>query len=102
MSWTVLISAAALVVSIAGAVYKLGQDTKNNSTDKLDQIVSQTDRINRKLDSIAEWQREAAKIHTTHDERIKTLFNRVEALENRTDNLDTVKEKQKKILERVS
>lgn len=106
MEPAVLVSAFALGVSAVGFFYKIGQDTRSkppceNGEDKLDQIYRTTETINKKLDDIAEWQRKAAEIHASHEERIKTLFNRVELVEHRMEDREVMTAALQKILERV-
>lgn len=106
MEPAVLIAALALGVSAIGFFYKIGQDTRGKSScengeDKLDQIYRTTETINKKLDDIAEWQRKAAEIHASHEERIKTLFNRVERVEKRMEDREVMTAALQKILERM-
>ena len=58
--------------------------------------------MSKKIDKIADWQREAAGIHASHSEQIKTLFNRVGNLESRMEDRQVINEALKKILERMS
>lgn len=102
---SVIIAGAALVVSAIGFFYRIGRDSKNeppNHEEKLDQIVKSTDSINRKLDEIAEWQREATAIHSTHGEQLRTLFRRLENVETRINDRGIIIESLQKILERLS
>lgn len=112
MDVSVLIAAFALGVSAIGFFYKLGRDTKANHSEsegksneskesKLDQIYKSTEKINDKLDEIAKWQQKAAEIHASHEERIKTLFNRVERVESRMEDREVMTDALKKILERM-
>ena len=107
MDASILIAAGALGLSAIGFFYNLGRDTKGKSEqapddDKLDQIYKTTESINKKLDEIAKWQRDAASIHASHGEQIKTLFNRVERVENRMEDREVMTQALQKILERVS
>lgn len=102
----VLIAALALGVSAIGFFYKLGRDTRGEKSagadnEMLSQIYRSTETINKKLDDISDWQREATKVHTSHEERIKTLFNIVSNLGNRMDNLEVINKAIQKILERL-
>lgn len=110
MDAAVLIAGLALGVSAIGFFYKIGQDTRHQSgADKLDQVLDRTKTMDKKLDDISAWQREAASIHASHEERLKTLFNRTEAVERRLENVErrmddreVVNAALKKILEKVS
>ena len=107
MDASILIAAGALGLSAVGFFYNLGRDTKGKSEqepddDKLDQIYKTTEYINKKVDEIAKWQREAAGIHASHGEQIKTLFNRVERVENRMEDREVMTKSLQKILERMS
>lgn len=107
MDASILIAAGALGLSAIGFFYNLGRDTKSKpeqepDDDKLDQIYKTTESINKKLDEIAKWQREAAGIHASHSEQIKTLFNRVERVENRMEDREVMTQALQKILEKVS
>ena len=111
MEAAVVVSISAFVLSAVGFFYKIGRDTKGEISDrdgKLDQLCKTTETINKKLDGIAEWQRKAAEIHATHEERIRTLFNEMERLSGRIGNLENRMEDRKtmtdalqKILERM-
>ena len=113
MEPAILISALALGLSAIGFFYKLGRDTqgdrgRDNGESKLDQIYRSTEVINQKLDDIAEWQREAAQIHTSHEERIKTLFSdnrrlddRMAMIEKRLEDREVLNKSLQKILERL-
>lgn len=107
MEPAILISALALGLSAIGFFYKLGRDTKSEKpkeaadNEMLSQIYRSTETINKKLDDIAEWQREATRVHTSHEERIKTLFNRVDNLENRMEDREVINRALQKILERL-
>lgn len=111
MDAAVLIAGLALGVSAIGFFYKIGQDTRHQSpgADKLDQVLERTKNMDKKLDDISAWQREAASIHASHEERLKTLFNRNESLERRMENVErrmddreVVNAALQKILEKVS
>lgn len=83
------ISLLAMLIAAIGFFYRIGRDSRdnNNRIGKLDQLVDSTNKINDKLDKIADWQREAASIHSSHSEQIKTLFNRVGRVEESVDSL---------------
>lgn len=107
MDASILIAAGALGLSAIGFFYNLGRDTKSKADsdpegDKLDQIYKTTESINKKLDEIAKWQRDAAGIHASHGEQIKTLFNRVQVIENRMEDREVMTQSLQKILERMS
>lgn len=107
MDASLLIAAGALGLSAIGFFYNLGRDTKSQpdqepDDDKLDRIYKTTEDINKKLDEIAKWQREAASIHASHSEQIKTLFNRVQVVENRMEDREVMTKSLQKILERMS
>lgn len=90
MDASILIAACALGLSVIGFFYNLGRDTRERAAhapedEKLDQIYKTTESINQKLDEIARWQQEAAGIHASHSEQLKTLFNRVERVEHRLE-----------------
>ena len=107
MDASILIAAGALGLSAIGFFYNLGRDTKGKTEqepddDKLDRIYKTTEDINKKLDEIAKWQRDAASIHASHSEQIKTLFNRVERVEHRMEDREVMTQALQKILERVS
>ena len=107
MDTSILIAAGALGLSAIGFFYNLGRDTKGKTEqepddDKLDQIYKTTESINKKLDEIAKWQRDAAGIHASHGEQIKTLFNRVQVVENRMEDREVMTKSLQKILERMS
>lgn len=112
MTPAVLISAAALILSAVGFFYKLGRDSKSRppaDDSKLDQIYKTMETMNAKLDKISEWQQDAAKIHTSHEERIKTLFSnyasldtRLTLIDRRLDDREVLNKSLEKILERMS
>ena len=110
MDVTVIVSALALGVSAVGFFYKIGRDTKEEQPNvMLEQIYKSTENINHKLDEISEWQRTAAEIHATHEEKIRTLFNDVERveshvslLENRMEDREVLNKSLEKILEKLT
>ena len=69
---------------------------------KIDQIIANIQDMSKKIDKIADWQREAAGIHASHSEQIKTLFNRIGNLESRMEDRQVINEALKKMLERMS
>lgn len=104
MDYSVIVAVGALILSAVGFFYKIGQDTKGNRThgnSKLDQISSQLETVLEKVDKIVEWQQTAHGIHESHREQLKTLFNRVENLENRMEDRETITRALQKILERM-
>lgn len=107
MEYSVIVSIFAVGLSAVAFFYNIGKDSIKNpplqqvEDSKLDRIYSTTETINKKLDDIAEWQRKAAEIHASHEERIKTLFNRVERVEHRMEDREVMTEALKKILEKV-
>lgn len=106
MDTSIIIAGASLALSGIIFFYGVGRDTKgekNGEVDesKLDQIVKTTETINKKLDDIAKWQQDAIKIHSSHEERIKTLFTRVDSIETRLNDRNLIMEALKKILEKV-
>lgn len=113
MEPAILISALSLAVAAIGFFYKIGRDTKQQTVttsddSKLEQIINSVNAANKKLDDIAEWQREATKIHTSHEERIKTLFNSFEHVESeigyinkRLEDREVINKSLQKILERL-
>lgn len=113
MDYTIIVAVAALILSAIGFFYKLGRDTKNDQSNdgesKLDQIYRSKETINKKLDSIAEWQRDAAQIHTSHEERIKTLFtnlseakDHLSLIDKRLEDREILNKAIQKILERMN
>lgn len=111
---SVLVAALALGVSAVGFFYKIGRDSKNGKNSEnaenamLTQLCQTTETMNKKLDNIAEWQRKAAEIHATHEERIKTLFNEVDRahkqigfIEERLNDREVLNKALEKILERM-
>lgn len=98
---SVWVAVAALALSAVGFFYGMGKDNRPFDESKLDQIVEQTKTINKKLDDIADWQREAASIHASHTEQLKTLFNRVGNLENRMEDRGIMMQAIQKILEAI-
>lgn len=104
MDYGIMISAGALIVSAVAFFYGVGRDTKDKGPpddSKIDQLITTTTDMSRKLDNIAEWQREAAGIHASHSEQIKTLFNRVERVEHRMEDREVMTAALQKILERM-
>lgn len=104
MDPSILISAGALGVAAISFFYNIGRDSKSGPSQdesKIDQLINTTTEMSHKLDKIAEWQREAAGIHASHSEQIKTLFNRIENLENRMEDRQIINDALRKILERV-
>lgn len=113
MDYSIIVAVAALVLSAIGFFYKIGRDTKtdSNNTDdsKLDLIYRSTETINKKLDDIADWQRDAAQIHTSHEERIKTLFSNftevkdhLSRIDKRLEDREILNKAIQKILERMN
>lgn len=107
MDISILIAACALGLSAITFTYKLGRDTKSNSSaengdeSKLDQIYTMLETANKKIDKIVDWQREAAAVHEKHGEQIKTLFHRMERVEARMEDRETINAALAKILEKV-
>ena len=104
MDASILISAGALGIAAISFFYGIGRDSKGGheqEESKIDQIISTTTEMSRKLDKIAEWQREAAGIHASHSEQIKTLFSRVDTLDRRMEDRRVINDALKKILERM-
>lgn len=105
MDYTVIISVASLCLAAVAFFYGVGRDTKDKpppDDSKIDQLITTTQNMSRKLDKIAEWQREATAIHASHGEQLKTLFNRVSNLENRMEDREAMTKALQKILEKVS
>lgn len=104
MDYTVIISVASLCLAAVSLFYGIGRDSKPDpqQDSKIDQLIATTTDMSHKLDKIAEWQRDAAGIHASHSEQIKTLFNRVWNLESRMEDRQVINEALKKILERMS
>ena len=106
MDASILIAAGALGLSAIGFFYNVGRDTKgkncsDNDESKLDQIYNRIEAVDEKVDKIVEWQRIATGIHESHKEQIKTLFRRVENLEHRMEDRETITKSLQKILERL-
>lgn len=106
MDYSILIAALALGLSAIAFFYNLGRDTKHQEKsdpeeNKLDQIYDRLQEVGGKVDKIIEWQREAASIHASHGEQIKTLFNRVQNLESRMEDREVMTAALQKILERM-
>lgn len=104
MDYGIMISAGALIVSAVAFFYGVGRDTKDKGPpddSKIDQLITTTTDMSHKLDKIADWQREAASIHASHGEQIKTLFNRVQNLESRMEDRGIMIAALQKILEKV-
>lgn len=101
----IAIAFAALGVSAISFFYNIGRDTKDKNpddrSDKLDQIYASLNSVDKKIDHIVDWQREATGIHERHGEQIKTLFNKVTNLENRMEDRAIMTDCLKKILEKV-
>ena len=106
MDYTVIISVASLCLAAVAFFYGVGRDTKCKEPppddSKIDQIIANIQDMSKKIDKIADWQREAAGIHASHSEKIKTLFNRLENLENRMEDRQVINAALQKILERMS
>ena len=106
MDYTVIISVASLCLAAVAFFYGVGRDTKSKDPtpddSKIDQLIATTTDMSHKLDKIAEWQRDAAGIHASHSEQIKTLFNRVGNLESRMEDRQVINAAIQKILERMN
>lgn len=107
MDASLLIAAGALGLSAIGFFYNLGRDTKSKpekepDDSKLDQIYKTIEGMDKKLDGIAQWQQDAAKIHSSHEERIKTLFTRIEHVEGQMEDRKVMITALQLILEKVS
>ena len=103
MDYAILVSVGAVLLSAVSFFYGIGRDSRDGGQEesKMDQLITATAEMSHKLDRIAEWQREAAGIHASHAEQIKTLFNRVENLENRMEDRQVVNDALRKLLERL-
>lgn len=104
MGASILISAGALGIAAISFFYGIGRDSKggqDQEESKIDQLINTTTEMSHKLDKIAEWQREAAGIHASHSEQIKTLFNRIDTLDRRMEDRQVINDALKKILERM-
>ena len=104
MDYTIIVSVAAVVISAVSLFYGIGRDSKPDpqQDSKIDQLIATATDMSQKLDKIAEWQRDAAGIHASHSEQIKTLFNRVGNLESRMEDRQVMTAALQKILERMS
>lgn len=104
MDYSIIVSVIAVGVSAVSLFYGIGCDTKPDpqQDSKIDQLIATTTDMSRKLDNIADWQRDAAGIHASHSEQIKTLFNRVGNLESRMEDRQVINAALQKILERMS
>lgn len=104
MSVSTVIALAAMVIAAITFFYKIGQDTKEQSRNdgKLDTLMKSVDALNEKLDNIAEWQREAAAIHSGQEQQIRTIFHRLDSLDARMDDRGVMIEALRKILEKVT
>ena len=104
MDYSIIVSVIAVGVSAVSLFYGIGRDTKPDpqQDSKIDQLIATTTDMSHKLDKIAEWQREAAGIHASHSEQIKTLFNRVGNLESRMEDRQVINAAIQKILERMN
>lgn len=104
MDYSIIVSVVAVGVSAVSFFYGIGRDTKPDpqQDSKIDQLIATTTDMSHKLDKIAEWQRDAAGIHASHSEQIKTLFNRVGNLESRMEDRQVINAAIQKILERMS
>lgn len=104
MDYSIIVSVIAVGVSAVSLFYGIGRDTKPDpqQDSKIDQIIANIQDMSKKIDKIADWQREAAGIHASHSEQIKTLFNRIGNLESRMEDRQVINEALKKMLERMS
>lgn len=104
MDYSIIVSVIAVGVSAVSLFYGIGRDSKPDPQQdgKMDQLINTTTEMSRKLDKVAEWQREATAIHASHGEQLKTLFNRVSNLENRMEDREAMTKALQKILEKVS
>lgn len=104
MDYSIIVSVIAVGVSAVSLFYGIGRDSKPDpqQDSKIDQLIATTTDMSRKLDKVAEWQREATAIHASHGEQLKTLFNRVSNLENRMEDREAMTKALQKILEKVS
>ena len=103
MDYSIIVSVAAVGLSAVSLFYGIGRDTKpdQQQESKIDQLIATTTDMSHKLDKIAEWQRDAAGIHASHGEQIKTLFNSVGNLESRMEDRQVINAALQKILERM-
>lgn len=104
MDYSIIVSIVAVGVSAVSLFYGIGRDTKPDpqQDSKIDQLIATTTDMSRKLDKIAEWQRDAAGIHASHSEQIKTLFEQVKTLNARMEDRQVINAALQKILERMS
>ena len=104
MDYTIIVSVFAAGLSAVSLFYAIGRDSKPDpqQDSKIDQLIATTTDMSHKLDKIAEWQRDAAGIHASHSEQIKTLFNRVGNLESRMEDRQVINAAIQKILERMN
>lgn len=104
MDYSIIVSIVAVGVSAVSLFYGIGRDTKPDpqQDSKIDQLIATTTDMSRKLDKIAEWQRDAAGIHASHSEQIKTLFEQVKTLNARMEDRQVMNAALQKILERMS
>lgn len=104
MDYSIIVSIVAVGVSAVSLFYGIGRDTKpdHDQESKIDQLIATTTDMSHKLDKIAEWQRDAAGIHASHSEQIKTLFEQVKTLNARMEDRQVINAALQKILERMS
>lgn len=104
MDYSIIVSVAAVGLSAVSLFYGIGRDTKPDpqQDSKIDQLIATTTDMSHKLDKIAEWQRDAAGIHASHGEQIKTLFEQVKTLNARMEDRQVINAALQKILERMS
>lgn len=103
MDYSIIVSVVAVGFSAVSFFYGIGRDSKPDpqQDSKIDQLIATTTDMSHKLDKIAEWQRDAAGIHASHSEQIKTLFNRIGNLESRMEDRQIINAALQKILERM-
>lgn len=106
MEASVIVSIVAVAVAAVSFFYNIGKDSKGTASadteeTKLDQIYSRLESVDTKIDRIAEWQRKATEIHASHEERIRTLFNRLDIVEHRLEDRQVMNQALKKILEKI-
>lgn len=104
MDYSIIVSIVAVGVSAVSLFYGIGRDTKPDpqQDSKIDQLIATTTDMSHKLDKIAEWQRDAAGIHASHSEQIKTLFEQVKTLNARMEDRQVINAALQKILDRMS
>lgn len=104
MDYSIIVSIVAVGVSAVSLFYGIGRDTKPDpqQDSKIDQLIATTTDMSHKLDKISEWQRDAAGIHASHSEQIKTLFEQVKTLNARMEDRQVINAALQKILERMS